>query len=234
MKCFTILLLLLTSFFARSQEILMMYTQSIDITGGASLTKFHDFANKHWRQNGYSNYKTRPGYVIRIGLDLPYHGKINPRFDLTLENYGGYINVDESSPAGSFGTKGDVRKTNLTLGLTAIHYANFWKNLKVVSGPTISGLVSEKASGSFDYLNTSHDLDKDYNPFNSKVLLGYRIGIVKAFGLTEKYGISLQYMWSLTLTKEFREYPSTTRAGRHAVTVGLYKNRKKKNVAYKI
>lgn len=216
---------------ANGQEIFMRHTQTIDASGGISVSRFYELFQPKWRDDVLKEYGHQVGYTAHVGIEFPYGKKVKPRFDLTLANYGGSVYVNESSSGGSYYTEGEIKKTTLSLGFSLIHFTNDTKSINLISGPFVSGLLNENCTGTRAYQNAKYDLNTDHNPYNSRLLLGYRVGINAQIPLTEKRGISLQYAYGLSLTSDFAYYPKQARAGLHTFTVGFYVKRKKRNVA---
>ncbi|MFT5724802.1 MAG: hypothetical protein ACI9JN_001925 [Bacteroidia bacterium] len=203
-----------------------LFGQTFDVTAGVNFSKFYEI---HRYDPGHytSTYDTRPGYLVRFGLNNVYFGKLKTRINITVENYGGYINVSDGSPAGSFGTKGDIRKTNLSLGFLPIVLTLF-DSLRFSSGITLSGLIHENVDGAYHYNagGRSELVDiEDYSPYNAPLVFGYRAGLANTIKLGLKLSITIQYTFDFGLSREFAEFPWRTRSMRHGFAVGIQKRK---------
>ena len=200
--------------------------QVYDFTAGINLSKLYE-PDRHDLGHFQSTYNTRPGYTIRFGLNNVDLLNNRTRVDVTIENYGGYLNVTDGGQGGTYGTEGDVRKTNIALGWSPINLA-FGDSLRFTAGLSVSNLLYEKVSGEYHYQirgidNRVQDIDKDFELYNSIVLLGARAGLAKTYFVYENFGVNIQYTFDIGLTREFAYYPGVTRSIRHSFTIGFQK-----------
>ena len=152
--------------------------QSLDVTAGVNRSIFHDGFEEHSGRYP-SIYETRPGIVLRFGLNDVKFGKLSSRVDLSIETYGGDLYTLEASSGSGGVTEGDVRKTTASLGFHPINFT-FLNSYRFTSGITACALLYEKVSGYTSSRSGGNsqlaDLDKDFAPFSAPLGFGARAG----------------------------------------------------------
>jgi len=202
---------------------LTAFPQNIEIIGGLSQNNFFDFQQNDAHFS--STYKSDYGYAIRVGFEDIDVDWPTFRFTLSYDKYGGELTVSDGGLGGGNSTNAKINKSVISLGVFPLNF-RIIDRIDLNFGMELSILVSESFSGtSYGWQmvkpNWSHDLNDRYDRYSSNTYFGLRGRIAYDFNIAEKLAISPQYSYYIGMSKEFDEFPRTTKSMRHYFCFGL-------------
>lgn len=207
---------------------LTSFSQNLEIMGGLNKNNFFDFlgGKGHYRSAYHYDY----GYVFKIGIDDIKTDKLQWRFTIGYENYGGELEVTNGGLGGEFTTKAVIDKSVFSMGCFPFNFRiidridlNFGIEYSVLISENFSGTHSGWSMGAPDY---SYDLNGKYEDFSAKSHWGLLGRIAYDINLSEKLAISPQYSYYFGLSQEFIEFPEETKSMRHQFSVGFQRKLK--------
>ena len=202
-----------------------LFSQKIELFGGINKNKFFDFGGNspHFASTYYSDYSLSAGF----GIDSVKLDWLFLKFTMQYDNYKGKLNASGGGLGGSFNTRASVNKSILSLGIFPVNFKVF-KRINFSLGVLFSRLINESFTGITEssVLNnpTSSSLLQDqYDRYSSKSYTGIQGSISYDIRISKSIWISPQYSYYFGLRKEFREFPSETKAMRQILSIGIKK-----------
>jgi len=213
-KTITIIFLLLS---------LCSFSQNIELIGGINRNNFYDFE----RNEGHyqSSYKSEYGYTFRIGLEDIKFDKLNLRFTLSYDKYGGKIDVSDGGNGGGYTTIANINKSIISLGVYPLNF-RIKNKLDLNFGFEISRLIIDQFEGQYNFWlmnwgSSYEKLNEKYDRFNTRNYFGIIGRIAYDFNINENLILSPQYSYYLGLGSEFEEFPRGTKSMRQYLSVGI-------------
>jgi hypothetical protein len=202
---------------------LTAFSQNIEIIGGLNQNNFFNFKQNEGHFS--SSYKSDYGYAIRVGLEDIKVDWLTLRFTLSYDKYGGELKASISKLSGEYTTNARIDKSVISLGVFPVNF-KIMDRIDLNFGFELSRLINENYSGTSSgwRMGTpywSYDLIDKYDRYNSKTYFGVRGRIAYDFNISDKLAISPQYSYYFGLSKEFDEFPETTKSMRHYFCIGL-------------
>lgn len=204
---------------------LMLFSQKLELFGGASNNVFHDYNNGDGHYE--SSYNSGFGYCAGVGVDSIKIDWLTLRFTLQFDQYKGELTASDGGLGGGFTTIANINKSIISLGVFPINF-RFFQRLDLNFGFLISTLINESYTGTssgwaMDQPNWSYNLEDKYSQYSSKIYFGLQGRVAYDFKLAKSICISPQYLYYFGLSNEFVEFPKETKAMRHYFCVGLKK-----------
>lgn len=191
--------------------------------GGVNNNHFFDVEQNEGHYN--SGYTPDYGYHLGVAIENIRVDWLNFRFTLSYDSYGGQLKVTDGGLAWAITTEAQTDKSVIALGVFPVNF-KIKKRFDLNLGIEFSGLIHENYSGTIsvwqiDEPNWSFDLEEQTGHFSSKIYIGLRGRVAYDFNISENWAFSPQYSFYFGLTKEFDEFPETTKSMKHYFCIGL-------------
>lgn len=200
--------------------------QSIEFSCGLNSNKFYNLHNDYAPYN-YSIYTSQTGIYVGVSIEDLTIDSFPIHISLIYETVGGTASVRTGGLGGGRSLKVATDKSLISLSLTPFKL-KVYKQLNIKLGPVFSILLNETFRGtkseSAGAQQSTIDLQKIGNSFNSKVYLGFQARISYDIPLNYNFALSFQYHYYIGLLNEFQESPRNSKSMRHSLGIGIKKN----------
>lgn len=196
--------------------------QNLEFVGGVNRNAFFDYGNESVQFS--SEYESKYGYTIGIGINDLKIDETNLRFTLSFDSYCGNLDVRDGGKVGSYSTSASVKKSIISLGIFPINF-KIRKKIDFSFGFEISRLLIENVTGvikeySFANLN-SYLIEDKFNRYNSLGYFGLRARVGYNLDLTTRFALVPQYSFYYGIGNEFVEFPNSTKSLRNYFCIGV-------------
>jgi len=165
------------------------------------------------------------GYNLGVGVELNDLSWL--RIALNYTNYSGELFVSEGGQAGRNTIQGTIKKSLLSVEVYPIRLE---RGLELNIGFAVSTLIHHKTNGTssgflmgFPTVSWNEAINERYEKYNSSVYFGLLGKLRYRFVVSDELELIPYYSYYIGLTKEFLEFPESTKAMRHNIGIGLSK-----------
>ena len=202
-----------------------LFSQKIELFGGINKNKFFDFEGNypHFSSTYYSDY----GLSASLGIDSVKLDWLLLKFTIQYDIYKGKLIANNGGLGGSFNTRASVNKSIISLGIFPVNF-KIWKRINFSLGFSVSRLLNESFTGIMQssILNkppSTSLLQDQYKQYSSNSNTGIQGSLSYDIRMSKSIWISPQYSYYFGLKKEFREFPTETKAMRQLLAIGIKK-----------
>lgn len=199
-----------------------LYAQNTEITAGYIQNNFFDFEKDEVYNS--SNYSSKGGFGLELGIDEVMIDSIKVRFTLSYSKYSGKIRNYSGGKGSGTTIRANVHKSIVSLGFFPLNF-KILDRIDLNFGVEGSMLLHERFSGSNSSWNIiggggTQDLG-EAERFNARFYAGACGRLAYEIHWSEHIIISPQYSFHLGLTQEFEDYSTETKSMRHFFGLGV-------------
>lgn len=204
---------------------LSVYGQSIELYGGLSNNRFHDYRQNEGRYS--SSYEPGNGYSIGIAVDSIKADVMSLRLTLKFDKYAGSLKASGGGQGGGHTTEAQIEKSLISLGVFPVNL-QILKRIDFNFGFEIARLVSESYVGTrsgwaMNQPAWSYELEEMYEEYSSYMSFGISARLAYNLRIDETFSLSPQYSFYFGLVNEFGRFPEATKSMRHFLGLGIKK-----------
>lgn len=199
--------------------------QNIELYGGQNTNHFHDYGQNvgHFQ----SSYNPGYGYSFGLAVDSIKADWMTLRFTLKFDKYSGSLTASDGGLGGGYTTEAEIEKSLISFGVFPFNF-QIIKRIDFNLGFEISKLISESYKGTssgwvMGQPNWHYDLQERYSKYGSSISFGLSSRLAYNLQIGECITIYPQYSFYFGLSKEFIEFPESTKSVRHFIGIGIKK-----------